>query len=134
MSTSASLPWAGPIPARPDTSVLARRLADLANRIPEGCWVSDADLAFAYAVRFGKPVTVREIADAIVPAMPAAPTEWALPWHRLRLEDGRSIARKYGAVGSTHDLDRMFEDEGGHIENGSAATDRRFELVTQLRH
>lgn len=132
MSTTGSSPWDGPTPAPPDMSVTARRLVEIANLIPAGCWATDADLAFAYAVRFGKPVTVRELANVLVPGIPIAPNEWTLPWHRLRLEDGRSIARKYGTVGSDRDLDRMFEDEGGCVRDGVATTDRRFELVTVL--
>ena len=45
--------WRGPAPKPAEVSVAARRLIDLANRVPAGRWVSYGDLAEAYVTAHG---------------------------------------------------------------------------------
>ncbi len=77
---------AGWIPApSPDTAQLWVKLANL---VPEGQWVTDGDLGEAAGMG-----PASKSARAVAFALSFAPTgrpaaERAVPWHRIRLEDG----------------------------------------------
>lgn len=124
----------------------ARRLIDLANRVPGGKWVSYGDLAEAYTAVHGQNMVARGVASALsllpigahdeerrmVDPQPRV-DQWHVPWHRIRLADGRATSRKYGIVRADDYVNRMFAAEGGTIRHG-AATDRcRFNLVASVR-
>ncbi|MGA9277254.1 hypothetical protein [Ilumatobacter sp.] len=66
--------------------------------------------------------------EAIDHRIPAEP--WNLPWHRIRLDDGRPVSRKNGAFGSDTDLNEILVDEGGDVRDGAATAACRFGLAT----
>lgn len=121
--------WTGPAPVPADGPLMTRRLVHLANLVPAGRWISLSDLVRSYSASFCKTLTPVEIADALLPAATTKPDAWFVPWHRMRLDDGRPISRKYGIVGSDADMNRLFSTEGGDVHGGAATADCRFDPV-----
>jgi alkylated DNA nucleotide flippase Atl1 len=145
--TDQSVPkWRGPAPKPADASVAARRLIDLANRVPGGKWVSYGDLAEAYTKVHRQNMVARGVASALSLLPIAAHVEerrmvdpqprvdqWHVPWHRIRLADGRAISRKHGVVRADDYVNRMLTAEGGTMRHGAATDNCRFNLVASLR-
>ena len=137
--------WRGPAPKPAEVSVAARRLIDLANRVPAGRWVSYGDLAEAYVTAHGANMVARGVASAlsllpiedhkerdVVDPQPRV-DQWHVPWHRVRLADGRSISRRYGINRADAFGNRMLVAEGGTLRHGAATDGCRFNLVGSLR-
>ena len=138
--------WRGPAPMPREASLAAQRLIALANLVPAGMWVSYGDLADAYITKHGENMVARGVASALsllpvdtyveernmVDPQPRV-DKWPVPWHRIRLADGRAVARKYGAVDSNDYLNQMLAAEGGTFRHGSATDRCRFYTVVAVR-
>ena len=136
----------GPIPA--NASPIARRLIAIANLVPAGRWVTYGDLAEAAGS------SPRGVASALSSVSPweddpednaDSVGRWVVPWHRIRMEDGRLKSREaqLRALGQTprehHRLaNAMYAAERGSlfIYQGEEAArgSQRFLLAAEMRH
>ena len=115
--------WNGPAPKPRDASVAAQRLVDLANMVPRGKWASYGDLSDAYIARHRENMVARGVASALsllpvnayieerlLEDQQPRVNQWHVPWHRIRLTDGRAVSRKFGAVRSAQPSGRQDPD------------------------
>ena len=67
-------------------------------------------------------------------AVDLPPDEWALPWHRVRMQDGRLKGRGSGVIDDAgHIANVLFANEGGQLIGAAAREGRRFPLAAMLR-
>jgi len=138
--------WNGPAPKPRDASVAAQRLVDLANMVPRGKWASYGDLSDAYIARHRENMVARGVASALsllpvnayieerlLEDQQPRVNQWHVPWHRIRLTDGRAVSRKFGAVPSDDYVNQMFVNEGGVLRHGAATDGCRFNLIGAVR-
>jgi alkylated DNA nucleotide flippase Atl1 len=123
-----------------DVSEVARRIIAIANLVPPGRWTTYGDLADAAARS-----SPRGVASALSSASPLATADsdivadvqrWVVPWHRIRMDDGRLKSRAAGAQTRERQAlaNAMFVSEGGRLVANEAATSgQRFLLAAELR-
>jgi alkylated DNA nucleotide flippase Atl1 len=123
-----------PKPCPSDISEVARRLVLLANAVPPAHWVTYGDLAEAAGMGEAKKAA-RGAASALSFFPPGTPmTEWVLPWHRVRLEDGHLKSRESGVIVDPSDpANLLFVAEGGRLIGGAASQGRRYPLAAKVR-
>lgn len=127
-------------------SDVARRLVDLGNLVSAGTWVSYGDLAEAFVARDGENMVARGVASALSLNPPETHLaergavdpqplidQWFVPWHRIRLADGRAISRQFSVRNSDDLVNRMFVQEGGVLRHGAATDGCRFPLLSKVR-
>ena len=135
--------WSRPAPAPADASVVARRLIEIANKVPAGTWVSYGDLADAYTAVHERNMIGRGVASALsslraysaVAEQPVlerqqAVDRWQLPWHRIRVADGRVVSLRLGERASDDFTNQMLIAEGGTVRHGAATSACRCNLLT----
>lgn len=112
----------------------AKELVRLTNLVPAGQWVTYGDLAEASGMGTAGSAA-RAVASALsFAAVDLPPEEWAVPWHRIRMQDGRLKGRGSGVVDDPgHVANVLFAAEGGQLIGASAREGRRFPLAAMLR-
>ena len=120
-------------------SDVARRIVAVANAVPAGRWTTYGDLAEA------ADSSPRGVASALSSVTPIATADtdivaevrrWVVPWHRIRMDDGRLKSREAGAKTTDRQAlaNAMYVAEGGRLgANDAAATGQRFLLAAELR-
>jgi alkylated DNA nucleotide flippase Atl1 len=137
-ATSGDLPTYRPAPVPLSASPVARRIIAAANLVPAGRWVTYGDLAEAVgssargvAASLSSVTPLRQLHDDVDDI-----SRWLVPWHRIRLEDGRSVSRAAGAhrTDSERLNNLMLTAEGGIVVSGRYASTRsRFDLRAEVR-
>jgi alkylated DNA nucleotide flippase Atl1 len=123
-----------PGPAPEDLTETIRLLVKLANLVPAGHWVTYGDLGEAAGMG-----PASKSARGVASALSFAPTEtppsaWALPWHRVRMEDGHLKSRSIGVIKDPfHHINVLFTDEGGRLIGAAASEGRRFPMAALIR-
>ena len=131
--SASSTTWV-PAPYPPDLTERALQLADLANLVPPGHWVTYGDLGEAAGLgEAGK--SARGVASALSFApLNLPPDEWSIPWHRIRMENGNIKTREVGEVKDPHNsFNALFTAEGGRLIGASASEGRRYPLAALIR-
>jgi alkylated DNA nucleotide flippase Atl1 len=138
MPTS-DMPVYRPAPIPRAASAVARGIIDIANLVPPARWTTYGDLAEAAGS------SPRGVASALSSVTPLAKTtddvrldmaHWVVPWHRIRMNDGRLRSREAGASIRERQAfaNALFVSEGGRlVGNQAAAVGQRFMLPAELR-
>jgi alkylated DNA nucleotide flippase Atl1 len=133
------LPIYRPRPVPPTASDVARRIVATANLVPAGRWTTYGNLAEAAGS------SPRGVASALSSVTPLATADtdlladvmgWVVPWHRIRMDDGRLKSRAAGANSRERQAlaNAMYLAEGGRlVANDAAPSSQRFLLAAELR-
>jgi alkylated DNA nucleotide flippase Atl1 len=134
-----AVPTYRPRPVPVAASDVARRIVAIANLVPAGRWTTYGDLAEAAG---SSPRGVASALSSVTPLDrasndPAPDVEgWVVPWHRIRMDDGRLKSRTAASnIRQRQALaNAMYVAEGGRlVANDAAPSSQRFLLAAELR-
>jgi alkylated DNA nucleotide flippase Atl1 len=120
-------------------SHVAKKIVAIANLVPPGRWTTYGELADAAGS------SPRGVASALSSVTPLAKStdvvhldmaRWVVPWHRIRMNDGKLKSREAGASIRERQAfaNALFVSEGGRlVGDGAAAVGQRFMLPAELR-
>jgi alkylated DNA nucleotide flippase Atl1 len=135
----AALPTYQPHPVPATASDVARRIVAIANLVPPARWTTYGDLADAASS------SGRGVASALSSVSPLAAVDtdirtavkgWVVPWHRIRMDDGRLKSRAADRLTRERQAlaNEMYVAEGGRlVANDAAVRGQRFHLAAELR-
>jgi alkylated DNA nucleotide flippase Atl1 len=107
--------------------------------VPAGKWTTYGDLAEAAE---SSPRGVASALSSVTPLSTSATdivaemSRWVVPWHRIRMDDGRLKSREAGARAKERQslANAMFVAEGGRlVANDAAVRSQRYLLPAELR-